>query len=576
MKKKLLAAAFALLAAFTAFSTAQVQNFKPVTEEMLRNPSPDDWLSFSRTMDAQRFSPLTQINKQNVGKLGLAWARGLPPGTTEGIPIVHDGVMYLVVPGAIVQALNATNGDLIWEYKRPIAANIASQGRTKTIAIFQDVILYTAPDGFIVGLDARTGERRWETYTGEAGQTSGPIMANGKVITGRACARTRESCFIAAHDALTGKELWKFYTVPGPGEPGYETWNNPSPETHAKNMASTWGLPGSYDPVRNIVLWGVANPMPNTRAARHDGKADGTGTTAPADLYSNSTLALNPDTGKLVWYYQHLPADDWDEDYTNERILTRIKFNPDPRFVKWINPNIPRGEEHDVSVMIGEGGGIFVNDRGNGQFLWATQFPFDTPRFLIADIDVKTGKTSINYDLVMKTPGENHLICYFNTTSYWPSSYHPGTNSIYVPYVDNCLDMTRASDKNGERRVGKQRPEGKPDEFAGLAKVNLETGEMLHFDLGAIPSTGSTLATAGDLIFHGDLNRRFHAFDAATGKKLWETVLGGPISVSTITYAVRGKQYVAVTTGDNLMTNLGKAANTPRNHTVVYVFSLPE
>ena len=135
MKKKLLAAAFALLAAFAAFSTAQVQNYKPVTEEMLRNPSPDDWLSFSRTMDAQRFSPLKQINKQNVGKLGLAWARGLPPGTTEGIPIVHDGVMYLVVPGAIVQALDATNGDLIWEYKRPIAANIAGQGRTKTIAI---------------------------------------------------------------------------------------------------------------------------------------------------------------------------------------------------------------------------------------------------------------------------------------------------------------------------------------------------------------------------------------------------------------------------------------------------------
>ena len=576
MRKKLLAAAFAALAAFAVFSTAQVQNFKPVTEEMLRNPSPDDWLSFSRTLDAQRFSPLKQINKQNVGKLGLAWSRGLPAGTTEGIPIVHDGVMYLVVPGAIVQALNATNGDLLWEYKRPVPANVASQGRTKTIAIFQDVILYTAPDGFVVGLDARTGERRWETYAGEAGQTSGPIIANGKVITGRACAQTRESCFIAAHDALTGKELWKFYTVPGPGEPGYETWNNPSPETHGKNRASTWGLPGSFDPVRNLVLWGVANPMPNTRAARHDGKADATGKTAPADLYSNSTIALNPDTGKLVWYYQHLPADDWDEDYTNERILTRIKFNPDARYVKWINPNIPRGQERDVTVMMGEGGGLFVNDRATGQFLWATPFPFDTPRFLISNIDVNTGKTEINWDLVLKTPGENHLICFFNTTSYWPSSYHPGTNSVYIPYVDNCLDMTRADDKGKERRVGKQRPEGKPEEFAGIAKVNLETGEILRFDLGPIPSTGSTLATAGDVVFHGDLNRRFHAFDAMTGQKLWETVLGGPISVSTITYAVRGKQYVAVTTGDNLMTNMGKAANPPRGHTAVYAFALPE
>ncbi len=188
-----------------ATAIAQVQNFKPVTEEMLKNPSPNDWLMFSRTYDAQRFSPLKQIDKGNVGKLSLAWTRGLPAGNTEGTPIVHDGVMYLVAPGAIVQALNATTGDVLWEYKRPVAANVASQARTKTIAIYQDVILYTAPDGFVVGLDARTGEKRWETLAGEAAQTSGPIAVNGKVITGRACARTRESCFIAAHDALTGK-----------------------------------------------------------------------------------------------------------------------------------------------------------------------------------------------------------------------------------------------------------------------------------------------------------------------------------------------------------------------------------
>lgn len=576
MKKKLLVTALAAGAAFAVFSAAQVQNFKPVTEEMLRNPSPEDWLMFSRTLDAQRFSPLKQINRSNVSRLAMAWSRGLPAGTTESIPIVHDGVMYVVAPGGIVQALDGSNGDLLWEYRRQMPANVASQARSKTIAIYQDIVIYTAPDGYVVGLDARTGERRWETYAGEAAHTSGPIIANGKVITGRACAQTRESCFIAAHDALTGKELWKFYTVPGPGEPGYETWGNPSPETHAKNRASTWGLPGSFDPQRNLVFWGVANPMPNTRAARHDGKVDAIGREAPADLYSNSTLALNPDTGKLVWYYQHLPGDDWDEDYTNERILTRIRFNPDPRYVKWINPKIRRGEERDVTVMMGEGGGIFVNDRGTGEFLWATPFPFDTPRFLISNIDVNTGKTQINWDLVLKEPGENHLICFFNTTSYWPSSYHPGTRSLYIPYVDNCLDMTRAGPQGGERRTGKQRPEGKPEEFAGIAKVNLDTGEILRFDLGPIPSMGSTLATAGDLIFHGELTRRFHAFDANTGEKLWETIVGGPVSVSTITYAVRGKQYVAVTTGDNLMSNLGAAAKSPRGHAAIYAFALPE
>ncbi len=293
-------------------------------------------------------------------------------------------------------------------------------------------------------------------------------------------------------------------------------------------------------------------------------------------MYSNSTLALNPDTGKLVWYYQHLPGDDWDQDYTNERILTRLKLTPDPKYIKWINPKIKKGEERDVTVMMGEGGGIFVNDRATGEFLWATPFPFDTPRFLIKNIDVNTGKTEINWDLVLKEPGENHLICSYNTTSYWPSSFNPNTKSVYIPYVDNCLDMTRKGPNNGERRVAKARPEGKPEEFAGIAKVNLETGEILRFDLGPNPSMGSTLATAGDLIFHGELDQNFHAFDAATGKKLWETKLPGPVSVNTMTYMVGGKQYVAVTTGDNLMMQ-GLAGNLkpPRGQNAIHVFALP-
>jgi alcohol dehydrogenase (cytochrome c) len=238
---------------------------------------------------------------------------------------------------------------------------------------------------------------------------------------------------------------------------------------------------------------------------------------------------------------------------------------------------VKRGEERDVTVMMGEGGGIFVNDRATGEFLWATQFPFPTDNFLISNIDGATGKVSINWDLVLKQPGERHLICYWNTTSYWPSSYHPGMNSVFIPYVDNCLDMTRKGPQGGERRVGAQRPGGKPEEFAGIAKVNLETGEVLHFGKGPIPSNGATLATAGDVVFHGDLNRRFRAYDAANGKQLWETILGGPIAVNTITYAVNGRQYVAVTTGDTLMSGgLSGSAKNPRGHAAVYVFALPQ
>jgi alcohol dehydrogenase (cytochrome c) len=349
-------------------------------------------------------------------------------------------------------------------------------------------------------------------------------------------------------------------------------------------MASTWGMMGSYDPVRRLVYWGIANPMPNTRMARHNGKADAIPRTAPADLYSNSTVALNPDTGALAWYYQHLPGDDWDQDYTNERVLLRTAFNPDPKSVKWINPTVPRNEQRNMAVNVGEGGGLFALDRDTGEFLWATPFPYDTPEFLISDIDGKTGKTTINWDVVLKQPGERHVVCAYNTKSFWPMSYHPGKNSMYIPYVDNCLDMTAASPASGdtpaspERRSGVPRPGSDPAKFGGLAKVNMTTGEIQRIYEGRLPGVGATLATAGDLVFWGDLDRKFRAFDADTGKILWETAMDGPVINSTITYAVNGKQYFAVFVGNGgliagLLREAGVQSTPFRNG--IYVFTLP-
>ena len=205
---------------------AQVENFTPVTREMLLNPSPDDWLMFSRTYDNQRFSPLDQINGQNVEHLRMEWVRGMAPGVQEIIPIVYRGVMYLVVPTAVVQALDATNGDLLWEYRRTLPEDLSdfvnNVGRARTVAIYEDLIFYSAPDGYVVALDARTGELRWEArvqdYTTGTQHTSGPIVVEGKVITGRSC--PNERCFIVANDARTGQELWRFFTTPGPNEPG--------------------------------------------------------------------------------------------------------------------------------------------------------------------------------------------------------------------------------------------------------------------------------------------------------------------------------------------------------------------
>ena len=590
------------LAAIATAAVAQVRNFAPVTQAMLLNPSPDDWLMYSRTYDAQRYSPLNQINKQNVGRITQAWTKPLAAGSIEIIPIVHGGVMYVAVPVQVdgmtrtaVQALDATNGNLIWEYMRPTGG----ASRSKTLGIFEDLIIFAAPDNFIVALDAGTGKMRWETMS-TGGLTSGTIVFGDKVLSGRTCNGARANCYIAAHDARTGKEVWRFYTAAGSDDPtGDASWGG-APE--ATRTASTWGLGGSFDPVRKMIYWGVANPTPNTRAARHGGNIEAIPKTAPADLYSNSTLALNMDTGKLSWYYQHLPGDDWDQDYTNERILLRTKVSPDAKFLKWINPDIPRGQERDVVVNVGEGGGIFALDRATGQFLWANPFPYDDPNFLISSIDGRTGKTTINWDVVLKQPGERHVICAYNTKSYWPMSYHPGKNSLYIPYVDDCLDMTRAvpapagaeassaagrgrgvrgaDGSQPERRTGVRRPGSDPEKYGGIAKVNVATGEIQRFYEGSVPGNGATLATAGDLVFWGDLNQKFRAFDADNGKILWETTLGGPIQNSTITYRVNGKQYVAVVTGlgaltANIFPRAGVNGINPQRNNAIHVFALP-
>src|SRR5438093_10403643 len=358
---------------FTPSLLSQVPEFKPVTESVLTNPDPADWLMINRTFYQHRFSPLNQINKNNVGQLRMAWSRGLPAGTQETTPIVYRGIIYMYVPGASVQAIDGTNGDLIWEYQRDYPKSVNPQAaRNKNVGIYEDMIYFAAPDGVLIALDAKTGAVRWETKVDHGGQTAGGMLvADGKVITSRTCEMAkRENCFIAAHDAKTGKEVWKFYVTAAPGEPGGNTWAELPVEQRA---AGPWGLPGSYDPVRKMVYWGVANPNAYTRFKRH-GRYDAVWDTSPSELYSNSTIALNVETGKLVWYFQELPGDDWDADHNQERILVRTRVSPDPRFVKWINPALTAGTEQDVVITVAEGGGIFACAPQIGQFLWARPF----------------------------------------------------------------------------------------------------------------------------------------------------------------------------------------------------------
>ena len=565
------AASFAVLIAFASAAPAQPPGADPsggnraaaaaaarVTDDTLQNPPPADWLMYSRTYDAQRFSPLDQINRGNVAKVAKAWSKPLPAGSTEVIPLVHAGVMYLTTPGSRdsgskVWALDAATGDLLWEYVPP---NTGST-RVKALAIYGDELFYTAPAPMgepspVIALDAATGKVRWSTPVSPETHTSGAIVVEGKVISGRTCNTERKNCYIAAHDALTGKEVWRFYTTPGAGEPGDQSWAGAPVDGR---RAAVWGLPGTYDPVRKLLFWGISNPMPNTRAERHGGNADAIPATAPADLYSNSTVALKPDTGELVWYYQHLPGDDWDMDINHEKTLIRTVLDPDPRFVKWINPDVPKGMERDVVITVGEGGGVWVNDRATGQFLWAMPFPYDTPNFIVSDIDVKTGIAKINRDLVLDKPGKSAVICYWNTRSFWPTAYSPRTSSLYVPYVDHCLDMARADEKGeGGHRRGVIRPGGDPARFAGLAKIDMRTGEIKRLYEGPAAGNGAVLATAGGLVFWGDTAQVLRAFDESTGKLLWQSEpLGATVQTSTITYAVGGRQYIAVVNGEALL-----------------------
>ena len=575
--------AAAVLGVFATTAAAQIADFRPVTDAILANPDPADWLMISRTFDQQRYSPLDQINKGNVGQLRMAWSRGLPNGTQESTPIVYRGIMYLNAPGASIQAVDATTGDLIWEYQRDYPRTVTpAAARAKSLGIYEDMIYFAAPDGFLLALDAKTGKLRWETKVDNGGQTAGGLLvADGKVISNRTCEQSqRENCFIAAHDARTGKEVWRFYTTAAPGEPGGDTWAD---MPVAERAASPWGLPGSYDPKRKVLYWGVANPNPYTRLARH-GRADAVSLSAPANLYSNSTVALDVATGKLVWYYQQLPGDDWDADHNQERVLVRTRLNPDPKHAKWISPAIVPGEERDVVVTVAEGGGMFVVERSSGRFLWARPFPYDDPNINMNYIDVKTGQTRVNPDKLFRKDGDKILGCYHNTRSLWSIAYHPGRNSLYVPFQDQCLSMTANSKaKTGwGPRAGVIRPGSDPNKYMNIGKIDLATGEMRVLYSQPQASAGSALVTAGDLVFWGDQNRRLRAFDADDGRILWEAVVGGMVMTSTISYAVNGKQYVMVFTGEGQSVTAGPLGLTQksmpravRGHNSIFVFALP-
>ena len=278
--------------------------FVPVTDEVLQDPDPADWLMWRRTLDGWGYSPLDQIDRDNVGDLRMVWTRALGPGLQQGTPLVHDGVLYMPNPRDVIQALDGASGDLLWEYRRSLPDDVDEFLITvlaevnRNLAIYDDLIIDTSVDDYVFALDAATGRLAWETQildyrTHPANQTSGPIIAGGKIISGRSCtpAGGPEACVITAHDARTGEELWRTRTIPAPGEPGDESWGD-VPYEERKHVGA-WMVP-SFDPALNLIYIGtsVTSPAPKFMLGGNDKK----------HLYHNSTLALDADTGEIVWY----------------------------------------------------------------------------------------------------------------------------------------------------------------------------------------------------------------------------------------------------------------------------------
>ena len=558
----------------TPAAPARVPTITPVSDQMLQNPDPNEWLMWRRTLNGWGFSPLDQIKKSNVKDLRMAWAHGLTAGIQEGTPLVHNGVMFIPNPGDDIMAVDAKTGDLIWEYKRKLPEGV--RGKTnRAMAMWGTTLINSSSDNFIYALDMATGKLVWETPVlnpkMRAPTSGGPIIANGKVITGRQCQpdATRDSCVITAHDAKTGKELWRFHTIPGPGEPGDESWGGIPMEQ--RWHVGTWMVP-SYDPELNLVIIGTSVTIPAPKF-----------TLAGADkqyLFHNCTLAINADTGKLVWYYQHI-VDHWDLDHPFERLLVDTVVAPSASEVRWINPKVRPGERRKVVTGIpGKTGVVYTLDRQTGEFLWARP---TVAQNVISNIDPSTGKVVVNPEVVFTKLNDERFVCPgSNGGKNWPAgAYSPLTNVMYMPLQNLCMTATTTTDQRDPSKVYGINMKSEfaigADKVGTVWAIAADTGKTL-WKHEQRAGTLSLVATGGGLVFGGDANGRFKAYDDKTGQVLWETIVGSASSGYPITYSVGGKQYVAIITGPSLAANTDARQTpeyTPNNAPNIFVFALP-
>ena len=560
---------------------SQSETYVPVTNDILQNPDSEDWLHWRRTLDSWGYSPLDAINRDNVGGMELIWSTEMTPGVQEGTPLVYDGIMYLPNPGDVIQALNAGSGEMLWEYKREMPEDLGDylgfHETMRNVAISDESIIYTSNDEFIVALNVHTGEINWETQildyrTQPAQHSNGPIVINGMAVSGRNCQPPAgpEACFIAAHDTETGEEIWRTYTIQRPTGDETDTWGDVSWE--GRWHVGAWMAP-SYDPELNLIYMGtsVTAPAPKFLLGGNDKE----------HLYHNSTLAINPEDGTIKWHYQHL-VDHWDLDHPFERLLVNTKVAPNAEHVPWINPAIDPEKEYKVITGIpGKTGLVYTIDRETGEFLWARPTVYQN---VVDSIDGATGKATVNPDALFHEEGQEREICPSTSggKNWWAGAYSPLTNAMYYGLQNTCMDQTvTLSEPDQDSLYGffarEKLAEGRTNVGTVFA-VSAETGETL-WTYEAAGTVLSMVTTAGGLVFGGDIEGNFRAFDQLTGEVLWEVNLGSSITGYPISFAVNGKQYISVGTGTSVTTaNQARYLDGPPPgiESRQYIFALPE